>query len=91
MHKDGEASCVEENPNHENGDAESRFLRLPEVEKRTGIKKSALYAMISNQEFPAPIPITRGAVGWVEAEVNAFIERRIRLRRRGRGSAAGGW
>ena len=55
----------------------TRFLRLPEVIARTGLKRSSIYAAIQAGTFPAQIPLGERAVGWDESEVSAWIESRI--------------
>jgi len=48
------------------------LLRLPEVMRRVGLKKTAIYARIATGAFPKPI--TEGGVSrWVEAEIDAHI------------------
>ena len=50
-----------------------RLIRLPEVLAKVGLGKSALYALISAESFPAPARI--GAVRvWSEVEVDAWID-----------------
>lgn len=53
------------------------LLRLPEVERRTGLKRSAIYQHIERKEFPKPIQLTRKAVAWPESEVNGWISAKI--------------
>ena len=50
-----------------------RVIRRPEVETLTGIPRSTLYAKIAMGDFPAPIKIGERAVGWLEAEVHAWL------------------
>lgn len=51
-----------------------RILRRPEVEKRTGLSRSAIYAaMKDDREFPAPVRIGKRAVGWRESAVERWI------------------
>lgn len=54
----------------------SRILRRPEVERRTGLKRSSLYAAVASGRFPAPVKLTTRSVGWLEQEVNAWIDDR---------------
>jgi len=61
-----------------------RILRLPEVLRRIGLKKSAVYARVAAGEFPAPIPLGARAVGWLEAEVDEWLKARIDAARFGR-------
>jgi prophage regulatory protein len=57
-------------------------LRLPEVEQRTGRKRSAIYA---DPDFPAPVPIGPRAVGWLESEIDVWLRNCIRAIRPSRG------
>lgn len=55
-----------------------RILRRKQVCDRTGLPTSTIYEKISKQEFPAPIKLGSGsAVGWVESEIDAYLERCI--------------
>lgn len=49
------------------------LIRLAEVMRRTGLKKTAIYARIAAKTFPAPVR-DGGASLWVEAEVQAHID-----------------
>jgi prophage regulatory protein len=60
-----------------------RVLRLPAVESRTGRKKTSIYWLIARGEFPAPIPIGARARGWLESEVEAWIEAQTARRNNG--------
>ena len=55
----------------------ARFLRRPVVEDRTGLSRSAIYALMARGEFPAAIPLTARAVGWEESAIDAWIAARI--------------
>jgi len=57
-----------------------RLIRRPEVLERVGLSSSTLYEMTAAGEFPAPIPIGRQAVAWLDSEVDAWIKERIDLR-----------
>ena len=57
-----------------------RLIRLPEVEKRTGLRKSTVYEYIARNKFPKPVQLGAKAVAWVEAEVNEWINKRIQQR-----------
>lgn len=50
------------------------ILRLPQVQKKTGLAKSTIYKKISAREFPKPIPLGAKAVGWIEEDINKWIE-----------------
>ena len=42
----------------------SRLLRLPEVERLTGIRRTAIYERIGRNEFPQPLRISSRATVW---------------------------
>lgn len=53
------------------------FIRRPSVEHRTGLSTSSLYELIAKGQFPKPVSINTRSVGWIESEVDAWIEERI--------------
>ena len=53
------------------------ILRLPKVSASTGLAKSTIYKKIAANEFPKPIPITAKAVGWLESDIQKWIEQQI--------------
>ena len=53
-----------------------QILRRPEVEHRTGLKRSNIYKMMQRGDFPRPIRIGKRAVGWHEADIDAWISDR---------------
>jgi prophage regulatory protein len=54
-----------------------RVIRLAEVKRRTGLSTSTVYAMMARDEFPRQVRLGEGAVGWVEHEIDQFLEDRI--------------
>ena len=52
---------------------EQRILRLADVTARVGLRKSAIYKMIREGEFPKPVKLTGKAVGWRAREVDDWI------------------
>ena len=61
-------------------DAAPRILRLPGVRARTGLSRSSIYLRISQGCFPKSISLGERAVGWVESEVNEWLNRQIGAR-----------
>lgn len=55
-----------------------RLLRLPDVEARTGLKKSAIYAGMKAGTFPACIKLGPRAAAWPESDISAWITSKIR-------------
>lgn len=54
-----------------------QILRLPVVMERTGLARSTIYAFVADGIFPKPIQLGPRSVGWVEGDVNKWIEQRI--------------
>ncbi len=55
-----------------------RILRLKQVENRTGLKRSTIYNRISLGTFPKQISLGGDrAIGWLESEINDWIQQRI--------------
>lgn len=61
-----------------------RILRLPEVKRSTGLSRSTLYLRISEGTFPKPVSLGGRAVGWLEAEIQEWLQRRIEASREAR-------
>ena len=57
------------------------MLRFPTVKARTGLSRSTIYLRISRGTFPSPVSLGGRAVGWIEAEVHAWLTARIAQRR----------
>lgn len=53
-----------------------RILRRPEVEQRTGLSRSAIYAAMAAGDFPKPLKLTAKAVGWTDSSIDAWIASR---------------
>jgi len=51
-----------------------KILRLTSVIERTGCSRSTIYSMISIGKFPNSIKIGSRSVGWLESEINDWIE-----------------
>ena len=57
------------------------ILRLPDVQKRTGLSRSTVYLRVSEGDFPRQIRLGPRCVGWLESEVDAWLEDRIKASR----------
>lgn len=54
-----------------------RIIRLAEVQQRIAIRgKSTIYRWVKNHEFPAPLALGGGSVGWRESDIDAWIASR---------------
>ncbi|OAI13007.1 AlpA family transcriptional regulator [Methylomonas koyamae] len=60
----------------------TKILRLPAVKARTGLSRSTIYLRMSEGGFPAPVSLGGRAVGWIEAEVDAWLNQRIEASRK---------
>jgi prophage regulatory protein len=56
---------------------ERRILRLSDVEQKTGLKRSFLYALMNQGKFPKTVRLGVRAVGWDVAEVDQWIADRL--------------
>lgn len=65
------------------------ILRRKQVEARVGLSRSAIYARLKpnpkrpgdfDPTFPKPVPLGARSVGWVEAEVEAWLAARVSQR-----------
>jgi len=61
-----------------------KIVRLRDVMQRTGLSRSTIYARLRDGEFPSAIRLGPRAVGWLECEIEDWIEARIDETRRQR-------
>lgn len=54
----------------------TRALRPSEVSKRTGLSIPTIWRMRRRGEFPQPFRLSRGAVAWLETEIDKWITAR---------------
>jgi prophage regulatory protein len=54
-----------------------RFIRLPEVEKKTGLGHSRIYVLEKQGRFPRRIKISDRAVAWLETDIEDWMEKRM--------------
>lgn len=59
----------------------SNVLRRPQVIARTGLKRSAIYEQMAAGTFPKCIKLGPRAVGWIETEIDDWIQSRIQASR----------
>lgn len=65
------------------------ILRLPSVKARTGLSRSTIYLRISEGNFPTPVSLGGRAVGWIEAEVNDWLNQQVEASRSTKPDAGG--
>jgi prophage regulatory protein len=65
----------------------TKILRCKQVMERLSLSRSTIYDKLSpnstrfDPSFPRPITLGPNAVGWIEAEVDAWVEARIAFSR----------
>lgn len=59
-----------------------RMERMADLQGRVGLKKSQLFQLIKDGEFPKPVKVGRASL-FVSAEVDAWLSERIRQARGG--------
>jgi prophage regulatory protein len=57
------------------------ILRLPAVKASVGLSRSTIYLRISEGTFPKPVSLGGRAVGWLQAEIDAWMKQRIEYSR----------
>ena len=60
-----------------------RILRRLQVQDRTGFSRSSIYVGVKNGTFPSPIRLGEKAVGWIESEIDAWLDARVNARKAG--------
>ena len=61
--------------------APSIILRFPQVIARTGLKRATIYLRLKAGSFPRPISLGERAVGWLESDIEAWIQGRVKASR----------
>ena len=56
---------------------QNRILRRPEVEKLVGLSRATIYERMSEGTFPKPLPLGGRLVGWLERDIQDWINQRI--------------
>ncbi|MBA2558123.1 MAG: AlpA family phage regulatory protein [Chloroflexi bacterium] len=53
-----------------------RILRRPDIEVRTGLSRSTIYAWMASGDFPKPVALGARLVGWRESDIEAWMAAR---------------
>ncbi len=59
------------------------ILRLPDVKKRTGLSRSSIYLRMTKKAFPASVSLGGRAVGWLEDDIELWLDQKIQSSRAG--------
>lgn len=57
-----------------------RVLRLRQVKDRTGLGHDSVYRLMREGRFPQNFKLSERAAGWLESEIDEWIERHAALR-----------
>ena len=75
------------------------ILRRKQVESRTGLSRSSIYARLRHNPkrpgdydptFPSPVSVGAKAVGWIEAEIDAWLTAQVEKSRKAASGKEGG-
>jgi prophage regulatory protein len=55
----------------------NKIIRLPAVIDKTGLSRSSIYLRMSKGEFPQSISLGDRAIGWLEADIEQWLEDKI--------------
>ena len=55
----------------------TRFLRLPEVKRLTGLGKSTIYVRMAEGSFPRQISLGPRLVVWSEQQIHQWMEEQM--------------
>lgn len=58
------------------------ILRLPAVKQSTGLSRSTIYLRVAEGTFPRPVSLGGRTVGWLENEVQEWLQRRVAASRK---------
>lgn len=61
-----------------------RFIRLPEVQRITGLGRSQIYTLAQRDAFPKPVKLAERCSAWIESEVTDWVRARIAAARQQR-------
>jgi prophage regulatory protein len=57
-----------------------RVLRLPQVIEKSGLGRDSVYRGAREGWFPKPVKLTERASGWLESEIDTWLEHRAAKR-----------
>jgi prophage regulatory protein len=61
----------------------TRFIRLPEVQRRVPLSRSRIFELIAAGRFPRNIKLSERASAWDEAEIEQWLAERREQSRKG--------
>ena len=61
----------------------NQIIKLSIVIAITGLSGSSIYRLAANNQFPKPIKLPSRSSGWLKAEIDDWLEERIKDSRKG--------
>jgi len=58
----------------------SKIIRMPEIVALLGVSRACVYNWVKAETFPAPIKLGPKAIGWLSAEIDAWLDQRAAAR-----------
>lgn len=58
----------------------SKIVRLRTIREWTGLSRSTIYLMMKTGSFPKSISLGARSVGWLESDIQAWVDSRIATR-----------
>ena len=55
----------------------NRLIRRKEVQEKTGLGASSIYAMMKSGDFPQCLNLSERRVAWIESDVDSWVADRI--------------
>lgn len=55
----------------------NRLIRRKEVQEKTGLGASSIYAMMKTGDFPQCLNLSERRVAWIESDIDAWIAERV--------------
>ena len=58
----------------------NKILRIKQVIERINLSKTTIYRLIRKNQFPKPINLSHASVGWLEDDINEWVQSKIEAR-----------
>jgi len=68
-------------PSKNNQTTAERLIRRKEVQDKTGLGVSSIYALMKDGLFPQCINLSERRVAWIEAEIDQWVAERVAAHR----------
>jgi len=59
----------------------TQILKVGEVEQKVKLDRTSIYRMVKRGDFPAMIKLGERSSGWIESEIEQWLEDRIKASR----------